>query len=73
VALVEVNKGIKVVLNNIAYGASLKRKLQDMGLTPGVEFTVISKTSHGPLIIELRGARVALGRGIAEKIDVSIA
>ncbi len=43
-----------------------------MGLTPGVRFSIISKTNSGPIIIEIRGARLALGRGIAEKIDVEI-
>jgi Fe2+ transport system protein FeoA len=67
-----VNKGKKVMLNKIEYGQHLRKKLQDMGLTPGVLFSVISKTNRGPIIIEVRGARLALGRGIAEKIDVQI-
>lgn len=71
-ALSKVNRGKKVMLNKIEYGHHLKKKLQDMGLTPGVEFSVVSKTARGPIIIEVRGARLALGRGIAEKIDVQI-
>ncbi len=71
-SLSKVSIGKKVVLNNINYGLSLKKKLQDMGLTPGVRFSIISKTNSGPIIIEIRGARLALGRGIAEKIDVEI-
>jgi len=72
-SLLEVGIGKKVLLNNMQYGLNLKKKLQDMGLTVGVEFSVISKTNSGPIIIEIRGSRVALGRGIAEKIDVEIA
>jgi Fe2+ transport system protein FeoA len=71
-SLAKVARGQKVVLNKIDNGHQLKKKLQDMGLTPGVEFSVISKTSMGPIIIEVRGARLALGRGIAEKIDVDV-
>lgn len=71
-SLTKVSIGEKVVLNNISYGLNLKKKLQDMGLTPGVKFSIISKTNSGPIIIEVRGSRLALGRGIAEKIDVEI-
>ena len=71
-SLNHVNLGVPVVLNQINYGLGLKKKLQDMGLTPGVELSVVSKTNSGPIIIEVRGARLAIGRGIAEKIDVEI-
>ena len=71
-SLTKVSIGEKVVLNNINYGLNLKKKLQNMGLTPGVRFSIISKTNSGPIIIEVRGSRLALGRGIAEKIDVEI-
>ncbi|MBN2259421.1 MAG: ferrous iron transport protein A [Clostridiales bacterium] len=71
-SLSKVNVGTSVILHQINYGLNLKKKLQDMGLTPGVEFSVVSKTNSGPIIIEVRGSRLALGRGIAEKIDVEI-
>ena len=71
-SLTKVSIGEKVVLNSINYGLNFKKKLQDMGLTPGVRFSIISKTNSGPIIIEVRGSRLALGRGIAEKIDVEI-
>lgn len=71
-ALSQVLTGKRVTLNKIEYGRHLRKKLQDMGLTPGVEFSIVSKTNRGPIIIEVRGARLALGRGIAEKIDVNV-
>jgi DtxR family Mn-dependent transcriptional regulator len=43
----------------------------DMGLTPGVEVVVVkSAPFHGPLEVIVRGSRLALGRGMAEKIFV---
>lgn len=71
-SLSEVGIGKKVLLNNMHYGLNLKKKLHDMGLTAGVEFSIVSKTNAGPIIIKVRGSRVALGRGIAEKIDVEL-
>ena len=45
----------------------------DMGLTPGTRVTVVkSAPFHGPLEILVRGSRLALGRGMAERIFVEI-
>lgn len=63
-------EGQKVVLKDIASGAKLKKKLLGMGLTPGIEFSVVNKTTTGPLLINIRGTRLALGRGVASKIVV---
>jgi len=50
-----------------------KKRLMDMGLTPGTEVTV-TKTAPfgGPIEICVRGSRLALGRGMAERILVRI-
>jgi DtxR family Mn-dependent transcriptional regulator len=43
----------------------------DMGLTPGTGVMVVkSALFHGPLEVSVRGSRLALGRGIAERIYV---
>ncbi|MCT4634574.1 MAG: ferrous iron transport protein A [Firmicutes bacterium] len=65
-----VSKGSEVVLKNIFWGEKLKRKLQDMGLTPGVKLKVVSDSGKGPVVIDVRGTRLALGRGILNKIYV---
>jgi ferrous iron transport protein A len=41
-----------------------------MGVTPGAEVTVIQNYHRGPMLIEVRDTRVALGRGEALKIEV---
>jgi DtxR family Mn-dependent transcriptional regulator len=44
-----------------------------MGLTPGAQVTVVkSAPFHGPLEVLVRGSRLALGRGMAEKIVVEV-
>jgi Fe2+ transport system protein FeoA len=49
------------------------RRLIDMGLTPGAQVTVVkSAPFHGPLEVLVRGSRLALGRGMAEKIVVEV-
>jgi len=50
-----------------------EKRLMDMGLTPGTKVTVVkSAPFHGPLEILVRGSRLALGRGMAERIFVEI-
>ena len=50
-----------------------KKRLMDMGLTPGTRITVVrSAPFHGPLEVSVRGSRLALGRGMAERIFVEI-
>lgn len=55
-------------------GWGFERRLMDMGFTPGARVTVVkSAPFHGPLEVLVRGSRLALGRGMAERIFVEIA
>ena len=52
-------------------GLRFVRRLMDMGLTPGTDVLVVkSAPFHGPLEISVKGSRLALGRGMAERIFV---
>jgi Fe2+ transport system protein FeoA len=51
-------------------GRGLAGRLIALGLTPGSEVCVLQNRGHGPVIVEVHGARVALGRGQAEKVTV---
>lgn len=45
-------------------------RLASLGFTPGVAVAMAQNYGHGPLIVTVRGTRVALGRGEAAKIFV---
>ena len=47
-----------------------RRRLAELGLTPGVEMRVLQNRG-GPLLVSVRDSRLALGRGMAERIDVA--
>ena len=48
-------------------------RLTDMGLTPGVTVTVVKSAPFlGPVEITVRGSRLALGRGMANRIFVEV-
>jgi Fe2+ transport system protein FeoA len=52
-------------------GWGFEKRLMDMGLTPGTRVIVVkSAPFHGPLEVLVRGSRLALGRGMAERIFV---
>jgi len=50
-----------------------EKRLMDMGLTPGTKVTVVkSAPFHGPIEILVRGSRLVLGRGVAERVLVEV-
>ena len=63
--------GEQVYLENIKGGKKMLRRLTALGLTPGVELRVVQNTG-GVLLLSVRGSRIALGRGMARKMMVSL-
>ncbi len=63
--------GSTVELLSINAGHRLTHRLNEMGLTPGVQMKVV-QNSGGPVLLSVRGTRIALGRGTAEKILVEV-
>lgn len=48
----------------------LERRLQALGLTDGTWITVLNNDKKGALTVRFRGTRFALGRRIADHIEV---
>ena len=63
--------GKVVQVADIRGGWGLTRRLADMGLLPGTNIRVISNQMAGPLVVEVKGTRLALGYGMAQKILVT--
>jgi len=54
-------------------GCGFVRRVMEMGLTPGTRITVVSSAPfHGPVEVVVRGSRLAVGRGVAERIIVEV-
>lgn len=68
--LSEIKTGDRVTLRAIQVGRDLTSRLTSLGLTPGAQMEVLQNFGHGPLIINVRGTHVALGRGEARRILV---
>ena len=67
-AMVEAGRLVRLVAVNA--GRGLRSRLVAMGFMPGTELEVIRNNSHGPLIVAVRGCRVMLGRGMAQRMIV---
>lgn len=57
-------------LESVRGGEKLIHRLTAMGLTPGVTFRIV-QDAGGPLLLSVRDSRIALGRGMAQKVMVS--
>jgi len=65
-----VREGESVRVQDIEGGHYFLSRLASLGFTPGVSLRVVQNVGRGPLIVNLRDTRVALGRGEASKIVV---
>jgi len=65
------SSGETVEVIAVRAGWGLQRRLADLGLTPGVRVRVVSSGRPGPVVLDVRGSRLALGYGVAHKIMVS--
>jgi len=70
VMLTQATIGQPLVLVKIEGGKNVTRRLIELGLTPGVKLRLI-QDSGGPVILAVRDSRIALGRGMANRIFVS--
>ncbi len=69
--LASVQAGRRVRLIAVDAGHGLQGRLAAMGLVPGVEIEVLRNSMHGPFLVEVKGSRIMLGRGMARKIIVA--
>jgi len=68
--LSSVRAGEKVKIVRIEAGRGLNSRLASMGLVPNVQITVVNNTHPGPFVIIVKGSKMMLGRGMANKIVV---
>lgn len=62
--------GSRAVIISLSGGKHISSRLASIGLTIGSEVQVLQNYHRGPIIITVRGIRLALGRGEASKIGV---
>jgi ferrous iron transport protein A len=70
VLLAELKPNERAVVILLHCGRRAMNRLVALGFTPGAEVNMTRNYGRGPLIVNVRGAQVALGRGEARHISV---
>ncbi|REG10310.1 FeoA family protein [Pelolinea submarina] len=69
--LLQVNNGNWVKVIKVAGGIEMERRLAQLGFLPGNKVRIIrSAPFHGPLLLDVEGREIVLGRGVANKVMV---
>jgi ferrous iron transport protein A len=58
-------------VSNVYGGEGLKRRLIEMGFQHGERVKVVHSHNPGPILVEVKDTRMALGRGVAMRITVT--
>jgi Fe2+ transport system protein FeoA len=71
ISLAEMEDGQSGIIDSMAGGKNLVKRLADLGITKGAGITVLRRTLFsGPVQVEVCGSRFVLGHGMASKIIV---
>jgi ferrous iron transport protein B len=70
IKLSEALPGADITLYKILGGMGMERKLTEMGLLPGEKIKRVDSPKDGPVILLIKGAKIAIGHGMADKIIV---
>lgn len=66
--LSELQPGQEGIVRVLRGGHGFVSRLAALGFTPGAPLAVVRNAGSGPLIVSIRGSRVALGRGEASHV-----
>jgi len=58
-------------VHDLSGGSDFRSRMASLGFTPGATVRMLQNYGHGPVIVSLRGSRVALGRGEAHKVGIT--
>jgi putative membrane protein insertion efficiency factor len=69
-ALSRIPTGTQVTVAKLNGGEGFRDKVISLGVIPGKTLTVQSYSKKGPLVVQMEGSRIAIGRELAERILV---
>lgn len=72
VPLSALRPGERAIVRRVIGGHGIVGRLACLGFTPGAEVTMVQNFGRGPLIVEVRGTRIALGRREAARVWVQL-
>ncbi len=69
----DLEPGALAIIKEVHGGFGLRRRLGDLGVLPGDTVEVLrSAAQGGPVLLAIRGARLAIGQRQAQKVEVDL-
>jgi len=62
--------GKKYMVTKVLTHEAIARRLEALGMNEETIIVVLAKKYNGPMIVKVRGTRLALGKNISKKIQV---
>lgn len=66
----QAQKGKMYIVNKINLKGDIERRLEMLGMTDKVKLTILNKKHRGAVILKIRGTRFAVGKEIADAIEI---
>lgn len=63
--------GETAIVAELQGGRGFTTRMAALGFTPGAQVTMIQNFGRGPVIVLVRGTRIALGRGEAQRVWIT--
>ncbi len=71
--LAQADEGQRVMIKSLEGGFGFKRRLLSLGIRPDQKVRVLKSAAFGgPLLVEVEGSEVAIGRGAADKVEIEL-
>jgi len=66
----QAQKGRIYLVKKVNLEGNIERRLEMLGMTDQVKLMVLNKKNQGAVIIKVRGTRFAIGKEIADAIEI---
>lgn len=66
----QAQKGRNYLVKKVNLEGNIERRLEMLGMTDQVKLMVLNKKNQGAVIIKVRGTRFAIGKEIADAIEI---
>ena len=66
----QAQKGRTYLVKKVNLEGNIERRLEILGMTDQVKLMVLNKKNQGAVIIKVRGTRFAIGKEIADAIEI---
>lgn len=68
--VLQAQKGRTYLVKKVNLEGNIERRLEMLGMTDQVKLMVLNKKNQGAVIIKVRGTRFAIGKEIADAIEI---